>query len=71
MYYHSMDVSIKSKLSSINTSRKALLTLINDILDLSKFESGKLVIEEEEFNIVDTIDDLASLFSLELQAKGA
>ena len=47
-----------------------MMVILNDILDLSKYESGKLVLEEEEFNIVDTIDDLASLFSLELQAKG-
>jgi len=47
-----------------------MLVILNDILDLSKYESGKLVIEEEKFNIVETIDDLVSLFSLELQAKG-
>lgn len=47
-----------------------MLVILNDILDLSKYESGKLVIDKEEFNIVETIDDLISLFALELQAKG-
>ena len=47
-----------------------MLVILNDILDLSKVESGKLVIEEEPFNIVEVISDLASLFALELQEKG-
>lgn len=56
--------------TTAQSSGNNMMVILNDILDLSKFESGKLVLEEEEFNIVDTIDDLASLFSLELQAKG-
>lgn len=57
----------------VNTAQNSgsnMLVILNDILDLSKYESGKLVIEEEEFNLVETIDDLVSLFSLELQSKG-
>ena len=46
-----------------------MLVILNDILDLSKYESGKLVIEEEEFNLVDMIEDLVSLFALDLQSK--
>ena len=63
----------EKQLNYVTTAQNSgnnMMVILNDILDLSKFESGKLVIEEEEFNIVDTIDDLASLFSLELQAKG-
>ena len=47
-----------------------MMVILNDILDLSKFESGKLVIDNEEFNIVDAVDELVALFSLDLQAKG-
>jgi len=43
-------------------SGNIMLVIINDILDLSKVESGKLVIEEEKFNLQETIDDLVSLF---------
>ena len=51
-------------------SGNIMLVIINDILDLSKVESGKLVIEQETFNLQETIDDLVSLFSKELRDKG-
>ena len=63
----------EKQLNYVNTAQNSgnnMLVILNDILDLSKYESGKLVLEEEEFNIVEIIDDLVSLFSLELQAKG-
>ena len=63
----------EKQLDYVNTAQNSgnnMMVILNDILDLSKYESGKLVIEEEEFNIVETIDDLVSLFALELQAKG-
>lgn len=61
------------QLHYVNTAKNSgnnMLVILNDILDLSKVESGKLVIEEEEFNLVDTINDLVSLFAIELQDKG-
>jgi len=48
-------------------SGNIMLVIINDILDLSKVESGKLVIEEERFNLKETISDLISLFEKELK----
>ncbi len=63
----------KKQLHYVDTAKNSgsnMLVILNDILDLSKVESGKLVIEEEQFNIVEVISDLASLFSLELQEKG-
>ena len=63
----------EKQLNYVNTAQNSgnnMLVILNDILDLSKHESGKLVLDKEEFNIVDTIDDIASLFSLDLQTKG-
>jgi signal transduction histidine kinase len=42
-------------------SGKSLLTIINDILDYSKLESGKLELEETDFNILQVIDGVKSL----------
>lgn len=55
--------------SVAENSGNIMLVIINDILDLSKFESGKLAIEEESFNLNETIEDLVSLFEKELKDK--
>ena len=56
--------------TTASNSGNNMLVILNDILDLSKVESGKLVIEEEEFNLLETVDNLVSLFAMELQDKG-
>jgi len=63
----------KKQLQYVTTAKNSgnnMLVILNDILDLSKVESGKLVIVEEEFDLVNTISELVSLFSTELQRKG-
>ena len=49
---------------TIYNSGQALLGIINDILDYSKIESGKLDIEFIEFNLEDLIDECVSVFAL-------
>ena len=56
--------------STAKSSGNNMMVILNDILDLSKVESGKLVIEEEEFNLIESISDLTAIFAMELQAKG-
>ncbi|NOR41720.1 MAG: response regulator [Gammaproteobacteria bacterium] len=48
---------------TIHKSSIILLELINDILDLSKIESGKVEISSSEFNLVDIIEDIINLLS--------
>ena len=51
-------------------SAEALMVLINDILDLSKIESGKLEIELADFNLKDCVESAAELFKASADEKG-
>lgn len=51
-------------------SANALLTIINDILDLSKIESGKLDIEHVTFDVRNVIEDVVALHAKSAQEKG-
>lgn len=57
-------------LEIINTSANSLLIIINDILDLSKIEAGKLDLEERPFNVRSVIDGVADLVALKANRKG-
>jgi two-component system sensor histidine kinase BarA len=49
--------------NTIQKSAIGLLQIINDILDLSKIESGKMIIASSEFNLIDIIEDIINLLS--------
>jgi len=51
-------------------SAESLLSLLNDVLDYSKIESGRIEIEEIEFNVIDLIEDIANLFAPKTEEKG-
>src|SRR6185295_17715407 len=55
--------------AKIDTAAGNLLRIINDILDFSKVESGKVEIENEEFNLDEELSHLASLTTLQAQQK--
>jgi len=54
----------------IENSGKALLNILNDILDHSKLESGKLEIEQTDFDLEHLVADCASVFSVTAEKKG-
>jgi PAS domain S-box-containing protein len=55
---------------TVRTSGEAMLALMNDILDFSKVEAGKLEIENIEFNVQATIDDVVDLLAARAHVKG-
>ncbi|MFC0534818.1 PAS domain-containing protein [Pelagicoccus mobilis] len=57
-------------LESIKSSGKTLLSLINDILDLSKVEAGKLDISYQSVDIAYVIEDMKSIFARKIDEKG-
>jgi PAS domain S-box-containing protein len=60
----------KDHLSGIEKSSKALMSLINDILDLSRLEAGKMEVSPVALNIRNLIDDVKQIFSLKAEKKG-
>lgn len=63
------DKKQKSYLSSIRAGSRALLTLINDILDLSKVEAGKLHIEYRPISLSPLFDELQKIFTAKIDSK--
>lgn len=57
-------------LESIKTSSKNLLTIINDILDVSKIEAGKIEIQKAPVNVLTILEELETIFSQEADNKG-
>ena len=65
--------TVEERLDAISTiirNGKHLLQVINEILDLAKIESGKLDVEKIEISLLDTLEDVKSLLSIQARGKG-
>jgi PAS domain S-box-containing protein len=60
----------KSYLESIKISGKGLMTLINDILDLSKIEAGKMEIRRESVNLHRLAEEMSRIFDSQMAQRG-
>ena len=60
---------VKNYLTKTLSSSRHLLALINDILDMSRIESGKLQLEETEVNLAEMLHDIKTIVSGQIHAK--
>ena len=61
---------IEKKLKKIRSSSQYLLALINDILDMSRIENGKMEIEQKDFSLSLVLQELQSMMSTQAEQKG-
>lgn len=67
--YTSLSSEQKSYVKEAQNASKILLHLINDVLDISKIEAGKMVLEKTEFNIKKLVEETVSLFMPKAKEK--
>ena len=60
---------VRDYLGKISVSSQHLLSLINDVLDMSRIESGKMTLEECEVHLPDMIHDLRTILQANVSAK--
>lgn len=65
-----LDATQQDFVMTAQESGKALITLINEVLDQARIESGRLELEAVSFDIRDLLDNVLSLFSDKSQVKG-
>jgi PAS domain S-box-containing protein len=66
---HKSKEELKQFALSAKKSAEALLDIINDILDVSKIESGKMKLVNSNFNLSDVIDESVSILSTKIKEK--
>jgi two-component system sensor histidine kinase/response regulator len=66
----SLGTDARSMLETAHHSADALLALINDVLDYSKIDAGKLVLEHVDVELRPLAEEVATLFSRQANAKG-
>ena len=62
--------AVRNCFAKIDTSSRFLLSLINDILDMSKIENGKMAIAEERFDFTAFFDELVSIIYPQAEKAG-
>lgn len=64
-----LDYEQRQKLSMVHNSGELLLNILNDILDFSKIEAGKVDVEEHNFSIQQTVQDVLNLMQAPAKTK--
>ena len=61
--------TVKNYLTKIEASSDHLLALINDILEMSRIENGKMELEIDKFNLVKVMEEVHDLFATQMETK--
>lgn len=69
LLYNDLSPEIEDYVTTIQASGKNLLNIINDILDLSKLEAGKVELSNEMFIMSKFIEETSKIFKLNLEKK--
>ncbi len=64
------NINVIEYAQNIKTEGKTLMSLINDLLDFSKIESGKMELTETEYGVSSLLHDMAAMFSIKAEEKG-
>ncbi len=64
-----LDPSQRGLMDKVKLANKSLLTVLNDVLDLSKIEAGELIIERAAFSLGQLLKDLAEVMAVQAQVK--
>src|SRR5690606_9127267 len=67
-----LDLSVEQReyVQSIHNSAEALLGIVNDILDISRLEAGRLPLEQVPFDLLDVMNDVVGLLGHKAETKG-
>jgi PAS domain S-box-containing protein len=65
-----LTVEQREYLGMVRSSADSLLTVVNDILDFSKVEAGKLELDEQDFNLRESLSETLKTLGLRAETKG-
>ena len=63
------EAQMRGFLEKINASGQHLLALINDVLEMSRIESGKIDLEETRTDLGEVLDDVRDMFATQMESK--